>query len=142
MSEDYNSENILEENEPKYERFSEHNIEYHSNERETTSGEQPEKVWKTKFKATMRGFKNDIKRAAKEMKEFAKETAETIKTEADKLKKKKPKPKPVVEPVTDSTSETLKRESPTITYCPNCGYSVKPSEKRKFCPSCGTGFEV
>ena len=131
MSENNNSESIIVENEPKYERFSERNIEYHSNEQEPSEGEIPEKAWKKKFKASMRDFKEDVKKAAQDVKKFAQESAATMRKEAHKFKKSETTQKPV---------NSDKSEAPPIMFCPNCGYSVKPNEKRKFCPSCGKSF--
>ena len=140
MSEINNSETILVENEPKYERFSEQIIENHSNEPAPLSGESPKPEWKRKFKASMREFKKDVKETAKNVKAFAKRTANNIKKEVKKLKKPKLNPEPInPEPL---ESETLQSESLPIAFCPNCGYSVKPSENRKFCPSCGKGFDL
>ncbi len=139
------------ENQPQYERYSEpSNASRSYSDRVRDDIKEEKKAFKHKFKNAMKDMKKDLKRAAKDIKNAGKEIGEYAKVAADEVKHEskkignpfKPKhaapvskPQPPFDSPDSPEGET--NVQPPLEYCPECGFHLQSSSKRKFCPQCG-----
>ena len=123
-----------EESAPQYERFSSGVSNQNSEHSNIVKDKTKKKEWKENFKVEMKKFKQEMKKAGKEMKDGMQSFHKKL--------KKSIRPNKYATTLSDSDANPKQdeKENSSISFCPHCGFSVKPSGARKFCPSCGGKF--